>query len=81
MGGYNTDTKSTALKDREARLAFLFKYFITLSKVDDAAYHIVYQDNSKEEGRPFDYELWAAFKVEARDFSLWTKNMKKILPQ
>lgn len=52
------------------------------SEIIDTAYHIIYQDNSK--GRvpgPSDYNIRAAFTVAAGDLPLWTKDMKKILPE
>lgn len=79
---YTTDTRSTVFQDRDEKLAFLSRYLEMPSEMIDAAYHIVYQDNSK--GRvpgPSDYDIRAAFTVEANDLSLWTKDMKKILPE
>ena len=79
---YTTDTKSTVFEDRDGKLDFLDRYLDMPSEIIDTAYHIIYQDNSK--GRvpgPSDYNIRAAFTVAAGDLPLWTKDMKKILPE
>lgn len=79
---YTTDTRSTVFENREEKLAFLARYLEMPSEIIDAAYHIVYQDNSK--GRvpgPSDYEISAAFTAAPEDLALWTKDMKRILPE
>ncbi len=45
---YTTDTKSTVFEDRDGKLDFLDRYLDMPSEIIDTAYHIIYQDNSKD---------------------------------
>ena len=42
----STDTLSGTLPDAKARAAFLCSYALCASPVQDAVFHVVYQDNS-----------------------------------
>ncbi len=79
---YTTDSRSTDFESRDEKLDFLRKYLEMPSEVTDAAYHIVYQDNSQGAvPGPSDWEISVALQVNEGAIPLWTEGMKKILPQ
>lgn len=77
-----TDTRSTYFETAEEKLAFLETYLKLPSEVADAEYHIMYHDNSGGlVPGPSDWEIRAAIKVAEADVSLWSDEMKRVLPE
>ena len=67
----STDTKSTQLKTSAARVAFLSRYLKLRTPVNDAAFHIVYHDNSAGVPGPSDWSIAAAVQVTPADAAAW----------
>jgi hypothetical protein len=66
-----TDTKSTQLKTSSERVAFLNRYLKLRTPVKDAAFHIVYHDNSVGVAGPSDWWIAAAVQVTPADGPAW----------
>ena len=66
-----TDTKSTQLKTSPERVAFLSRYLKLRTPVKDAAFHIVYRDNSVGVAGPSDWSIAAAVQVTPADGPAW----------
>jgi hypothetical protein len=67
----STDTKSTQLKTSAERVAFLSRYLKLRTPVNDAAFHIVYHDNSVGMPGPSDWSIAAAVQVTPADGPAW----------
>ena len=67
----STNTKSTQLETREERVAFLSRYLKLRTRVNDAAFHIVYHDNSGSVPGPSDWSIAAAVQVTPADEAAW----------
>ena len=69
-----TDTKSATLKTPSERSAFLCAYALCPSRPNDAAFHVVFHDNSRGLiGGPSDGETIALVKIEPDQAELWTR--------
>jgi len=66
-----TDTKSTQLNTSAERVAFLSRYFKLRTPVNDAAFHIVFHDNSGGLPGPSDWSIAAVVKVTPADGPTW----------
>ena len=66
-----TDTKSTQLKSSAERVAFLGRYLKLRTSVRDAAFDIVYHDNSVGLPGPSDWSIAAAVQVTPADGAAW----------
>ena len=66
-----TNTQSTQLKTSAERVAFLSRYLKLRTRVNDAAFHIVYHDNSGGLPGPSDWSIAAAVKVTPADGPAW----------
>jgi hypothetical protein len=70
----STDTLSSTLPDAKARAAFLCSYALCASPVQDAVFHVVYQDNSGGLiSGPDDAEIHAVLKVAKDDVEQWAR--------
>lgn len=67
----STDTKSTQLGTSAERVAFLSRYLKLRTPVNDAAFHIVYHDNSVGVPGPSDWSIAAAVQVTPADGPTW----------
>jgi hypothetical protein len=67
----STNTKSTQLKTSAERVAFLSRYLKLRTRVNDAAFHIVYHDNSVGVPGPSDWSIAAAVQVTPADGPTW----------
>lgn len=71
-----TDTRSVELPTEAARLEFLSRYLVFPSPVQDAAFHVVYHDNSGGMvPGPSDGDIRAALKVRPADVPEWTAGL------
>jgi hypothetical protein len=66
-----TDTDSSQLKTSAERVAFLGRYLKLRTRVTDAAFHIVYHDNSHGLPGPSDWWIVAAVEVTPADGPTW----------
>lgn len=66
-----TDTKSTQLTTSAERVEFLARYLKLRTHVTDAAFHIVYHDNSGGLPGPSDWSIAAAVRVAPADGTAW----------
>lgn len=66
-----TDTKSTQLQTSAQRVAFLGRYLKLRTPVKDAAFHVVYHDNSVAQAGPSDWRIAAAVRVTPADGPAW----------
>jgi len=73
-----TDTKSTQLKTSAERVAFLSRYLKLRTPVNDAAFHIVYHDNSVGVAGPSDWSIAAAVQVTPADGPAWLAGARPI---
>ena len=74
-----TNTWSANIKDHDGKIEFMEKYLVCPTKVLDAEYHIVFQDNSKGlVPGPSDWRITAMIKINPDDIAEWTKNMEEI---
>jgi len=73
-----TDTKSTQLKTSAERVAFLSRYFKFRTPVTDAAFHIVYHDNSVGNAGPSDWRIAAALLMTPADGPAWLTGARPI---
>lgn len=70
----STDTRSSALATAKERAAFLCAYALCASPVKDAAFHVVFHDNSRGfVPGPDDAEIRAVLSVEKDDLEKWTR--------
>jgi hypothetical protein len=71
----STDTKSTSLSTAKERAAFLCAYALCASPVKDAAFHVVFHDNSGGLlAGPDDSDIRAVVSVEKDDLEKWTRS-------
>jgi hypothetical protein len=66
-----TDTSSTQLLTSAERVAFVGRYLKLRGPVTDAAFHIVWHDNSQGLPGPSDWSVVAALQVPAGDGPAW----------
>lgn len=76
----STDTKSTQLKTSAERVAFLARYLKLRTPVSDAAFHIVYHDNSVGVPGPSDWSIAAAVQVTPADGPAWLAGARALGP-
>lgn len=70
----STDTRSTSFATAKERAAFLCAYALCASPVKDAAFHVVFHDNSRGfVPGPDDYDIEAVLAVEKDDLEKWTR--------
>lgn len=70
----STDTRSTSLPTAKERVAFFCDYVLCPTRPDDAAFHLVYRDNSRGFiPGPDDADIHAVLKVPAADIARWSK--------
>jgi len=70
-----TDTRSTSLPTAKERVAFFCDYVLCPTRPDDAAFHLVYQDNSRGlVPGPDDATIHAVLKVPVADIAQWSKS-------
>jgi len=74
----STDTKSTQLKTSAERVAFLSRYLELRTPVKDAAFHIVYRDNSVGVPGPSDWSIAAAVQVTPADGPVWLAGARPV---
>lgn len=71
----STDTRSTTLKTAKARSSFLCAYALCASPVKDAAFHVVFHDNSGGLlAGPDDSDIRAIVSVDKDDLEKWTRS-------
>ncbi|MER2559368.1 MAG: hypothetical protein ABTQ32_01530 [Myxococcaceae bacterium] len=71
----STDTRSTTLKTAKARSGFLCAYALCASPVKDAAFHVVFHDNSGGLlAGPDDSDIRAIVSVDKDDLEKWTRS-------
>jgi len=73
-----TNTKSTALKTSAERVAFLGRYLKFHGPVSDAAFDIVWHDNSHGLPGPSDWSVIAAVRVPPADGPSWLAGAKPL---
>lgn len=73
-----TDTSSTQLSTSGERVAFLARYVKLRGPVSDAAFHVVWHDNSQGLPGPSDWSVAAALKVMATDGPVWLADAKPV---
>lgn len=66
-----TDTDSAQLKTSSERVAFLGRYLTLRTPASDAAFHIVYHDNSRGLPGPSDWWIAAVVQVTPADAPTW----------
>ena len=66
-----TDTSSTQLLTSAERVAFVGRYLKLRGPVTDAAFHIVWHDNSQDVPGPSDWAVVAALQVPVSDGPTW----------
>lgn len=72
-----TDTRSESLSTARERTAFLERYVTLHSEVRDAAFHVVYYDNSGGcIPGPSDHNIRYAVRVAPADVPLWIQNCR-----
>lgn len=70
-----TDTRSTTLATAKQRAAFLCAYALCASNVKDAAFHVVFHDNSGSLlSGPDDADIRAVVLVDKDDLEKWTRS-------
>src|SRR4051812_29011346 len=75
-----TDTRSTQLATSAERVAFLRRYLKLRTPVADAAFHIVWHDNSGFPPGPSDWYLEAAVLVKPADGPTWLDKATPLMP-
>ena len=71
----STDTRSTTLKTAKERTGFLCAYALCASPVKDAAFHVVFHDNSGSLlSGPDDADIRAVLLVDKDDLEKWTRS-------
>ncbi len=73
-----TDTQSSQLKTSAERVEFLGRYLKLRTPVSDAAFRIVWHDNSGFVPGPSDWSVVAAVKVTPTDSPTWLTGAKPI---
>ncbi|HEY4184617.1 MAG TPA: hypothetical protein VGP07_06075 [Polyangia bacterium] len=73
-----TDTSSTQLLTSAARVAFLARYLKLRGPVTDAAFHIVWHDNSHGVPGPSDWSVVAALQVPPTDRTAWLADARPV---
>lgn len=80
--GSETDIRSAMFENKEDKLQFLSGCLDMPSSVMDAEYHIAYGvDPAGDASGRAGPDIRAALKVAEADLPLWSKGMKRILPQ
>lgn len=74
----STDTRSKSIAKASARVAFLCDYLMCPSTPEDAAFHVVYRDNSHGlvPGSD-DAVIHAVVKVKAEDVARWSMGCER----
>ena len=74
-----TDTYSSSFTDHDEKMDFLKKYVVLFSPVEDAEYHIQYQDNSTGLiPGPSDWDMRVILKIALTDIPLWLDGFEEI---
>jgi len=73
-----TNTKSSQLQTSAERVAFLGRYLKLRTPVSDAAFHIVYHDNSGGLPGPSDWSIAAVVKVTPADGPVWLAGARRL---
>lgn len=68
----STDTRSTALATAAQRVGFLCEYLLCPTTPEDAAFHVVFHDNSGFLAGPSDADIVAVVKVKPEDIPRWS---------
>jgi hypothetical protein len=70
-----TDTRSTTLATAKQRASFLCAYALCASPVKDAAFHVIFHDNSGSLlSGPDDADIRAVVLVDPDDLEKWTRS-------
>jgi hypothetical protein len=73
-----TDTQSSQLKTSAERVEFLGRYLKLRTPISDAAFRIVWHDNSGFVPGPSDWSMAAAVKVTPADSPTWLAGAKPV---
>lgn len=70
----STDTRSSSLATAKERASFLCAYALCASPVKDAAFHVVFHDNSRGfVPGPDDAKIEAVLSIDKDDLEKWTR--------
>ena len=78
-GRLTTDTRSSTFSDNRSKIAFLKKYLKMPSAIEEAEFHVVYQDNSGGlVPGPSDWDIQVVLRVKLENVPLWTNGMTRV---